>query len=393
MNIIFTYDFRNIIIMFFSFIAILSVITPTILACDNNAHPNGIKYRAEGDCNSYYTCDNGVENLHSCDSEQVFNPLYRLCDWPENVPECTCYPYETPSVNTVDCSTYLQCWEIVPCLDNKVFDIRYNHCSSEVDVPNCGTSINGEWSEWSEYDECSVECGGGLKTRTRACDDPVPEFGGLDCVGNSIETQTCNTFNCIYVTQTTTETVTETQTTTETVTETQTTTETVTETQTTTETVTETQTTTETVTETYCPEPVETCYTLTFDDLPLGPLSDLYNGFYFWPKVPVSNGNIGGSSPNIISTGGFSIDLRGQKFNLKSIRVKSNSNFDRIKIEGVNKWNPNQQDIRATYSVTYLLRNQASYVLNLDEYIDVYDVKFSADNFVYVDDIVYCIEN
>lgn len=195
--------------MFFSIIASISVFAPIIVrACDNNAHPNGDPYRAEGDCNSYYTCDNGIENLHSCESEQVFNPLYRLCDWPENVPECSCFPNEQPSVNTNDCSTYLQCGEVVPCLDNKVFDTRYNYCSSEPDVPNCGTVVNGEWSEWSEYGECSVECGGGVQIRTRDCNNPAPENGGLDCVGNSTETQECNT--CACVTVTTTVTVTET---------------------------------------------------------------------------------------------------------------------------------------------------------------------------------------
>lgn len=37
---------------------------------------------------------------------------------------------------------------------------------------------------------------GGESVRTRACDNPIPRNGGLDCVGPNHETMTCNDQHC-----------------------------------------------------------------------------------------------------------------------------------------------------------------------------------------------------
>ena len=51
--------------------------------------------------------------------------------------------------------------------------------------------IDGGWGLWAPWGECSVNCGIGVRTRRRECDNPVPSNEGSDCVGSRGEIQTC----------------------------------------------------------------------------------------------------------------------------------------------------------------------------------------------------------
>ena len=42
--------------------------------------------------------------------------------------------------------------------------------------------MNGAWSSWTDWSDCSVTCGGGKTYRTRTCDNPKPANGGEDCI-------------------------------------------------------------------------------------------------------------------------------------------------------------------------------------------------------------------
>ena len=55
---------------------------------------------------------------------------------------------------------------------------------------------DGGWTEWSEWDNCTLACGGGNQTRTRTCDNPPPEHKGEDCGADNSETQACNIDPC-----------------------------------------------------------------------------------------------------------------------------------------------------------------------------------------------------
>jgi len=61
--------------------------------------------------------------------------------------------------------------------------------------------VNGGFERWSNYDECSVSCGGGTQSRSRFCIQPVPKYGGLDCgiqnMGPYEETRSCNENPCV----------------------------------------------------------------------------------------------------------------------------------------------------------------------------------------------------
>ena len=57
-------------------------------------------------------------------------------------------------------------------------------------------SVNGRYTDFGEWSECSAECEGGTQTRTRTCTNPAPAHGGADCVGESSESRNCNTHLC-----------------------------------------------------------------------------------------------------------------------------------------------------------------------------------------------------
>lgn len=56
--------------------------------------------------------------------------------------------------------------------------------------------VNGKWSPWSIFGQCTKTCGGGVKHRSRKCDNPAPANGGKNCRGPSKQSHECNTFPC-----------------------------------------------------------------------------------------------------------------------------------------------------------------------------------------------------
>jgi hypothetical protein len=58
----------------------------------------------------------------------------------------------------------------------------------------CLFPVDGDWDDWTNWATCSVTCGGGSQNRSRTCTNPVPQYGGADCLGFAGENQTCNTY-------------------------------------------------------------------------------------------------------------------------------------------------------------------------------------------------------
>jgi len=56
--------------------------------------------------------------------------------------------------------------------------------------------VNGNWGAWGEYGSCYKSCGGGVKERFRACNNPAPKFGGKKCEGFEKSVTVCNTLPC-----------------------------------------------------------------------------------------------------------------------------------------------------------------------------------------------------
>jgi len=58
---------------------------------------------------------------------------------------------------------------------------------------NCPVAC--KWGDWGQWTNCSKTCGGGGAERARAKAE-LAQFGGRDCVGSDMESQTCNTQAC-----------------------------------------------------------------------------------------------------------------------------------------------------------------------------------------------------
>ncbi|XP_020625288.1 coadhesin-like [Orbicella faveolata] len=87
------------------------------------------------------------------------------------------------------------CTNPLPCCGG----INCEHLGPSEETKECGTcrcEVDGGWSEWCTFTPCSVTCGGGVRYRNRTCTNPSPQSGGQDCLGPASESQKCNTESC-----------------------------------------------------------------------------------------------------------------------------------------------------------------------------------------------------
>ena len=55
---------------------------------------------------------------------------------------------------------------------------------------------DGGWGSWESWGSCSLTCGNGTQSRTRACDNPPPNDNGQFCIGDDTEYRSCNEESC-----------------------------------------------------------------------------------------------------------------------------------------------------------------------------------------------------
>uniref|UniRef100_A0A8C4U7D5 Hemicentin-1 n=1 Tax=Falco tinnunculus TaxID=100819 RepID=A0A8C4U7D5_FALTI len=77
-------------------------------------------------------------------------------------------------------------------------DVRscHNKPCPGISVTNRYFSLDGNWSEWGLWEECSKSCGRGNRTRTRMCSNPPAQHGGKPCDGSAVDSVMCNIRPC-----------------------------------------------------------------------------------------------------------------------------------------------------------------------------------------------------
>ncbi|XP_039591708.1 hemicentin-1 isoform X2 [Polypterus senegalus] len=74
------------------------------------------------------------------------------------------------------------------------------HCiGPEVEKRSCQAKrcpVDGNWSEWSTWEECTRTCGQGNRTRVRSCTNPSSQHGGKACEGKAVDLLVCNVRPC-----------------------------------------------------------------------------------------------------------------------------------------------------------------------------------------------------
>ena len=78
-----------------------------------------------------------------------------------------------------------------------ISDVLVTNTGSSLESASCEVvpcNVDGQWTMWTFWSECSVSCGGGRRRITREC---VGQSGtGSHCEGSELIESDCNSQNC-----------------------------------------------------------------------------------------------------------------------------------------------------------------------------------------------------
>lgn len=146
------------------------------------------KWTSWSECSK--TCFNNV-------NEVGIRQRFRSCNYTNSA--CDGDGEEQEPCNTVHCpgtiDTNLLCLSL--CFSSTYS--RYVLCweSLRAMIFHYVLPVNGGWSNWSPWSQCSSECDSGVQTRERFCNSPSPQHGGSSCPGPQIQTRDCNSHPCL----------------------------------------------------------------------------------------------------------------------------------------------------------------------------------------------------
>ncbi|XP_048844172.1 A disintegrin and metalloproteinase with thrombospondin motifs 14 isoform X1 [Brienomyrus brachyistius] len=134
----------------------------------------GINYSMDEQCRF----DFGV-GYKMCTAFRTYDPCKQLwCSHPDN--QYFCKTKKGPPVDGTECAPGKWCFK--------------GHCIWKSAHQPYGH--DGNWGSWSKFGSCSRTCGGGVRSRSRQCDNPPPAYGGRDCPGSAFDYQMCSVEDC-----------------------------------------------------------------------------------------------------------------------------------------------------------------------------------------------------
>nr|XP_003928681.2 A disintegrin and metalloproteinase with thrombospondin motifs 14 isoform X3 [Saimiri boliviensis boliviensis] len=134
----------------------------------------GINYSMDEQCR--FDFGSGYQ---TCLAFRTFEPCKQLwCSHPDN--PYFCKTKKGPPLDGTECAPGKWCFK--------------GHCIWKSPEQTYGQ--DGGWSSWTKFGSCSRSCGGGVRSRSRSCNNPPPAYGGRPCLGPMFEYQVCNSEEC-----------------------------------------------------------------------------------------------------------------------------------------------------------------------------------------------------
>jgi len=129
------------------------------------------------------------------------------CDGPETDTQVCTTPPCVGACITTDWTEFTPCSKscgLGSQTRTREFISQQPNCTDPlIDTRDCNVGccpVDGDWSPWSEWSDCSTNCNGGLRTRTRTCTQPAPDCNGTPCEGPASQSEICNTQPCEGIT-------------------------------------------------------------------------------------------------------------------------------------------------------------------------------------------------
>ncbi|XP_074601584.1 netrin receptor UNC5D-like isoform X2 [Brevipalpus obovatus] len=162
--------------------------------------PSSLRCRAYDVLSVWFECNSGREEIRNRGTEHIYNDPEtgkRIIEVFLNVSKSDLDEFlrSRPPISSLK-SDFLEPDSLFQCWCKAYGDSRRVHIESR--KASIQPSLNGSWSDWSPWSNCSVKCGRGVQKRYRECSALLAMNGHSDCIGESVQVMDC-TIPCVPI--------------------------------------------------------------------------------------------------------------------------------------------------------------------------------------------------